>query len=297
MLDSIKIKLQYWLPKLALTRLTGWGADKKAGWLTKLVVKAFARYYRVQMQEAQNPDLASYATFNEFFVRPLRDGARPIVAEPHVLTLPADGAISQLGAIRDDQIFQAKGHNYTLEALLAGNYLLAETFRNGLFATTYLAPSDYHRVHMPCDGVLREMIYVPGDLFSVNPLTAANVPNLFARNERVICVFDTAFGPMVQILVGATIVGSIETVWAGTVTPPREGIIRRWTYPAEGMEGAIQLVKGEEMGRFKLGSTVINLFTPGSVQFAPHLNNGTVTRMGQAFAEATAAPDATFEGN
>lgn len=297
MLDSIKIKLQYWLPKLALTRLAGWGADKKAGWLTKLVVKAFARYYRVQMQEAQNPDLASYATFNEFFVRPLRDGARPIVAEPHVLTLPADGAISQLGAIRDDQIFQAKGHNYTLEALLAGNYLLAEPFRNGLFATTYLAPSDYHRVHMPCDGVLREMIYVPGDLFSVNPLTAANVPNLFARNERVICVFDTAFGPMVQILVGATIVGSIETVWAGTVTPPREGIIRRWTYPAEGMEGAIQLVKGEEMGRFKIGSTVINLFTPGSVQFAPHLNNGTVTRMGQAFAEATAAPDATFEGN
>nr|WP_233169522.1 archaetidylserine decarboxylase [Serratia sp. ASV30] len=296
-MDSIKIKLQYWLPKLALTRLAGWGADKKAGWLTKLVVKAFARYYRVQMQEAQNPDLASYATFNEFFVRPLRDGARPIVAEPHVLTLPADGAISQLGAIRDDQIFQAKGHNYTLEALLAGNYLLAEPFRNGLFATTYLAPSDYHRVHMPCDGVLREMIYVPGDLFSVNPLTAANVPNLFARNERVICVFDTAFGPMVQILVGATIVGSIETVWAGTVTPPREGIIRRWTYPAEGMEGAIQLVKGEEMGRFKLGSTVINLFTPGSVQFAPHLNNGTVTRMGQAFAEATAAPDATFEGN
>ena len=294
MLDSIKIKLQYWLPKLALTRLAGWGADKKAGWLTTLVVKAFARYYRVQMQEAQNPDLASYTTFNEFFVRPLRDGARPIVAEPYVLALPADGAISQLGAIRDDQIFQAKGHNYTLEALLAGNYLLAEPFRNGLFATTYLAPSDYHRVHMPCDGVLREMIYVPGDLFSVNPLTAANVPNLFARNERVICVFDTAFGPMVQILVGATIVGSIETVWAGTVTPPREGIIRRWTYPAEGMEGAIQLVKGEEMGRFKLGSTVINLFTPASVQFAPHLNNGTVTRMGQAFAETAAAPDATF---
>ncbi|KAG4077707.1 hypothetical protein HA402_006147 [Bradysia odoriphaga] len=159
------------------------------------------------MQEAQNPDLASYATFNAFFVRPLRDGARPIVAESHVLALPADGAISQLGEIRDDQIFQAKGHNYTLEALLAGNYLLAEPFRNGLFATTYLAPSDYHRVHMPCDGVLREMIYVPGDLFSVNPLTAANVPNLFARNERVICVFDTAFGPMVQILVGATIGG------------------------------------------------------------------------------------------
>lgn len=294
MLDSIKIKLQYWLPKLALTRLAGWGAEKKAGRLTHWVVKAFARYYRVEMQEAQNPDLASYATFNDFFVRPLREGARPIVAEPHIVTLPADGAISQLGPIRDDQIFQAKGHHYTLEALLAGNYLLAEHFRNGLFATTYLAPRDYHRVHMPCDGVLREMIYVPGDLFSVNPLTAANVPNLFARNERVICVFDTAFGPMVQILVGATIVGSIETVWAGTVTPPREGIIKRWVYPAEGVEGAIQLAKGDEMGRFKLGSTVINLFTPGSVQWVPQLNSGTITRMGQAFAEAVTAPDATL---
>lgn len=294
MLESLKIKLQYWLPKLALTRLAGWGAEKEAGWLTQQVVKLFARYYRVDMQEAQNPDLNSYATFNDFFVRPLRDDARPILAETDVLTLPADGAISQLGPILDDQIFQAKGHHYGLEALLAGNYLLAELFRNGLFATTYLAPRDYHRVHMPCDGTLREMIYVPGDLFSVNPLTAANVPNLFARNERVICMFDTAVGPMVQILVGATIVGSIETVWAGTVTPPREGIIKRWTYPAEGMEGAISLFKGDEMGRFKLGSTVINLFTAGSVEFAPHLNNGTVTRMGQAFAHIVSMPDANI---
>ncbi|MHC5177628.1 phosphatidylserine decarboxylase [Serratia sp. JUb9] len=292
MLDSIKIKLQYWLPKLALTRLAGWGADKEAGWLTQQVVKLFARYYRVDMQEAQNPDLTSYATFNEFFVRPLRDGARPVVSEANVLALPADGAISQLGLIRDDQIFQAKGHHYSLEALLAGNYQLTDTFRNGLFATTYLAPRDYHRVHMPCDGVLREMIYVPGDLFSVNPLTAANVPNLFARNERVICVFDTAFGPMAQILVGATIVGSIETVWAGTVTPPREGIIKRWTYPAAGEDDAITLAKGAEMGRFKLGSTVINLFTANSVHFEPRLNNGTVTRMGEAFAEAATARDA-----
>ncbi|HEI8954652.1 TPA: phosphatidylserine decarboxylase [Serratia liquefaciens] len=289
MLDSIKIKLQYWLPKLALTRLAGWGADKQAGWLTQLVLKGFARYYRVNMQESQHPELSAYASFNEFFVRPLRDGARPIISDANWLALPADGAISQLGQIHGDQIFQAKGHNYSLEALLAGNYVLAEPFRNGLFATTYLAPRDYHRVHMPCNGVLREMIYVPGDLFSVNPLTAANVPNLFARNERVICVFDTAVGPMVQILVGATIVGSIETVWAGTVTPPREGIIKRWTYPEEGAEGAIVLEKGEEMGRFKLGSTVINLFTPGSVQFAPQLNNGTVTRMGEAFAEIPAA--------
>lgn len=293
MFDRLKVPLQYYLPKMALTRLAGWGAEKKAGWLTQLVIKAFSRYYRVAMQEAKNPDLASYATFNDFFIRPLRDDARPIVPNAQMLVLPADGKISQLGTIDDDQLFQAKGHMYSLQALLAGNPLLTESFRHGLFATTYLAPSDYHRVHMPCDGVLREMIYVPGDLFSVNPLTAANVPNLFARNERVICIFDTAQGQMAQILVGATIVGSIETVWAGAVTPPREGIIKCWAYPAAGMEGAIQLVKGEEMGRFKLGSTVINLFTSGSVQFVPQLGSGTLTRMGQAFAETVVAVDAT----
>lgn len=288
-LDNIKIKLQYWLPKQALTRLAGWGARKQGGWLTQLIVKIFARYYRVDMQTAQNPDLASYVTFNDFFVRPLREGARPIIGDINWLALPADGTISQLGTIRDDLIVQAKGHHYSLEALLAGNAMLVKPFRNALFATTYLAPRDYHRVHMPCAGVLRKMIYVPGDLFSVNPLTATHVPNLFARNERVICVFDTVIGPIVQILIGAAIVGSIETIWAGTVTPPREGIIKRWTYPAIGEVGAIALRKGAEMGSFKLGSTVINLFTAGSVQFAPQLNNGSVTRMGEAFAKILAA--------
>lgn len=286
MLDSIKIRLQYLLPKLGLTRLAGWGADKQGGWLTQLVIKAFARYYHVDMKEAQDPEFSAYRSFNEFFVRPLRAGVRPVVAEENLLAQPADGAISQLGAIHDGQILQAKGHNYTLEALLAGNYMLAAEFQNGHFVTTYLAPRDYHRVHMPCDGALREMIYVPGDLFSVNPLTAANVPNLFARNERVICIFDTAFGPMAQILVGATIVGSIETVWAGTITPPREGVIRRWTYPQAGAEGAVVLEKGQEMGRFKLGSTVINLFAEGKVYLAPQLNSGSVTRMGEVLAEA-----------
>jgi phosphatidylserine decarboxylase len=284
-LDSLKIKLQYLLPKQGLTRLAGWGADKQNGWLVQLVIKAFARYYNVDMKEAQDPAFSAYRSFNEFFVRPLREGVRPVVAEESLLAQPADGAISQLGAIHHGQILQAKGHNYTLEALLAGNYMLAAEFQNGHFITTYLAPRDYHRVHMPCTGVLREMIYVPGDLFSVNPLTAANVPNLFARNERVICIFDTAFGPMAQILVGATIVGSIETVWAGTVTPPREGVIRRWTYPQAGDEGAVILEKGQEMGRFKLGSTVINLFAEGRVHLAPQLNSGSVTRVGQVLAE------------
>ncbi len=285
MLDSIKIRLQYLLPKQGLTRLAGWGADKQGGWLTQLVIKAFARFYKVDMKEAQDPEFSAYRTFNEFFVRPLRDGVRPITAEENCLAQPADGAISQLGMIHDGQILQAKGHHYSLEALLAGNYLLAAEFQNGQFVTTYLAPSDYHRVHMPCHGVLREMIYVPGDLFSVNPLTAANVPNLFARNERVICIFDTEFGPMAQILVGATIVGSIKTVWAGTITPPREGVIRRWTYPQAGTDGAVVLEKGQEMGRFKLGSTVINLFAEGKVHLAPQLNSGSITRMGEVLAE------------
>nr|WP_268991524.1 archaetidylserine decarboxylase [Limnobaculum eriocheiris] len=284
-MDRIKVQLQYLLPKQGLTQLAGWGASKQAGWLTRLVVKGFAKYYRVDMQEAQQPDPESYATFNDFFVRPLKEGARPIVEGERQLALPADGAISQLGPITEGKLLQAKGHDYTLEALLACNMSMVEKFRNGQFATIYLSPRDYHRVHMPCNGVLHEMLYVPGDLFSVNPLTAENVPNLFARNERVICLFDTDFGPMVQILVGATIVGSIETVWAGTITPPRQGVLQRWTYPIEG-EGAVILKKGDEMGRFKLGSTVINLFTENSITFSPALQCKTPTRMGELFAEA-----------
>ncbi|SFN34226.1 archaetidylserine decarboxylase [Xenorhabdus japonica] len=286
MLDNFKIRLQYLLPKQCITNLAGWFANKKAGWLTQLVIKAFAKAYKVDMNEAKDPLFTAYSTFNEFFVRSLKEDIRPIVNEVHQLALPADGTVSQLGAIREDQIIQAKGHYYTIEALLAGQYQLAEQFRNGQFITTYLSPKDYHRVHMPCDGVLKEMIYVPGDLFSVNPLTAANVPNLFARNERVICLFETAFGPMVQILVGATIVGSIETVWSGCVTPPREGIIKRWTYPTEGQEGVVFLKKGEEMGRFKLGSTVINLFAANQISFANNLYSGSQTRMGTMMAQA-----------
>ena len=294
MLNDLKLSLQYILPKLWLTRLAGWGASKRAGWLTKLVIDLFVKYYKVDMKEAQKPDTAAYRTFNDFFVRPLRDDVRPLNTDPNVLVMPADGVISQLGAIENDKILQAKGHDYSLEALLAGNYQMADLFRNGSFATTYLSPRDYHRVHMPCNGILRVMIYVPGDLFSVNHLTAQNVPNLFARNERVICLFDTEFGPMAQILVGATIVGSIETVWSGTVTPPREGIIKRWTWPAGDNEGSIALLKGQEMGRFKQGSTVSNLFAPGQVKLVDTLQSLSVTKIGQPLAtavEATAAAE------
>ncbi|EFB72456.1 Phosphatidylserine decarboxylase proenzyme [Providencia rustigianii] len=289
MLDKIKIRLQFLLPKQGLTQLAGWFASRNVGIVTQWAIKLFAKAYKVNMNEAQKSELTAYSTFNDFFIRALKDGARPIVEPEHQLAQPADGAVSQLGPIEDNLIFQAKGHNYTVEALLAGQYQLAEKFRGGDFITTYLSPSDYHRVHMPCDGLLTEMIYVPGDLFSVNPLTAANVPNLFARNERLICVFDTPFGTMVQILVGATIVGSIETIWTGCVNPQREGVIKRWTYPEQHSEGAIFLKKGEEMGLFKLGSTVINLFEPNKIRFNSSLIPGYATRMGELLAESTEA--------
>ncbi|RAU31941.1 phosphatidylserine decarboxylase [Pantoea sp. RIT413] len=286
MFDRFKLGLNHILPKKALTELAGWGASRRGGWLTKAVIDAFVWFYKVDMAEASKPHTGSYRTFNDFFVRPLKEGARPVDPDASLLALPCDGAISQLGRITGDQIFQAKGHYYTLQALLAGNDELAEKFIDGEFVTTYLAPRDYHRVHMPCNGILREMIYVPGDLYSVNPLTARNIPNLFARNERVICVFDTDHGPMVQILVGATIVGSIETVWAGTVTPPREGVIKRWRYPSAEHDGAVVLLKGQEMGRFKLGSTVINLFAPDRVKLAESLETESKTRLGQPLAIA-----------
>ena len=286
MFDRFKLGLNHILPKKALTELAGWGASRRGGWLTKAVIDAFVWFYKVDMAEASKPHTGSYRTFNDFFVRPLKEGARPVDPDASLLALPCDGAISQLGRITGDQIFQAKGHYYTLQALLAGNDELAEKFIDGEFVTTYLAPRDYHRVHMPCNGILREMIYVPGDLYSVNPLTARNIPNLFARNERVICVFDTDHGPMVQILVGATIVGSIETVWAGTVTPPREGVIKRWRYPSAEHDGAVVLLKGQEMGRFKLGSTVINLFAPDRIKLAESLEAESKTRLGQPLAIA-----------
>lgn len=285
MLDKIKIRLQYMLPKQGLTQFAGWFARKNAGFVTQWAIKLFAKVYKVDMNEAQKSEFTAYATFNDFFVRPLKAEVRPIVAENHQLAQPADGSVSQLGPIQDDQIFQAKGHSYSVEALLAGNYQLADKFRGGEFITTYLSPRDYHRVHMPCDGLLSEMIYVPGDLFSVTPLTAANVPNLFARNERLICVFKTEMGLMVQILVGATIVGSIETVWSGYVNDQREGVIKRWTYPEQLDENAVFLKKGEEMGRFKLGSTVVNLFEPNTIRFNSSLIPGYATRMGELLAE------------
>ncbi|EDL50726.1 phosphatidylserine decarboxylase, partial [Vibrio mediterranei AK1] len=262
-MDKIKVGLQYWIPQHGLTRLVGKLASAKAGGLTTAIIRWFIKQYNVNMDEALHADPAHFKTFNEFFVRELKPGMRPIAEGETVISHPADACVSQFGPITDGKLIQAKNHDYTAQELLGGNADLAAEFAEGEFATLYLSPRDYHRVHMPCDGTLRQMIYVPGDLFSVNPLTAENVPNLFARNERVVCIFDTEFGPMAQVLVGATIVGSIELIWAGTVTPPRGNTVYTWDYPAEG-DKSVVLKKGEEMGRFKLGSTVINLFAKDS---------------------------------
>ena len=279
MSDRLAVLPQYLIPKQALTALAGKLASAEAGALTTSVIRWFVGRYNVNMAEAANPDIASYKSFNEFFTRPLAEGARPL-AEADFLC-PVDGAISQFGAIERDQIFQAKGHSYSTTALVGGDRKLAEQFENGSFATLYLSPRDYHRIHMPCAGKLTRMIYVPGALFSVNPTTARGVPGLFARNERVVCVFESEFGPFVLTLVGATIVGSMATVWHGTVNPPRPGVVREWRYDAGGNAAAVHLQKGQEMGRFLLGSTVVMLFPKNSLAFNPEWSPTRAIRMGE----------------
>ncbi|TCI04648.1 phosphatidylserine decarboxylase [Corallincola luteus] len=283
MLDKLKVALQYCFPQHGLSRLVGWIAAAEAGKVTTAFIRWFIGKYQVNMSEALESAPEAYSSFNQFFTRPLKEGVRPLDENSHSLVHPVDGTVSQLGPIEEGRIFQAKGFHYTSTALLGGDPTTAEPFNQGDFATIYLAPRDYHRMHMPLDGTLKEMIYVPGKLFSVNPLTAENVPELFARNERVVAIFDTEIGPMAMVLVGATIVASIETVWAGTVTPPAGKQVFRWTYPAEGNE-AVKLKRGEEMGRFKLGSTVVMLFGKDAINFNPELENGVVTRMGEAMA-------------
>ncbi|MDP3537546.1 MAG: archaetidylserine decarboxylase [Azonexus sp.] len=285
MSDRLAVLPQYLIPKQALTILAGKLASKEAGSLTTSVIRWFVGRYNVNMAEAANPDIASYKSFNEFFTRPLKDGARP-QAEADFIS-PVDGAISQFGPIERDQIFQAKGHSYSTTALVGGDRELAAHFQDGSFATLYLSPRDYHRIHMPCDGKLTRMIYVPGALFSVNPTTARGVPGLFARNERVVCVFESEFGPFVLTLVGATIVGSMATVWHGMVNPPRPGVVREWRYDGN---AAVNLKKGEEMGRFLLGSTVVMLFPKNTLAFNPDWTPTRAIRMGENMGQKPALP-------
>jgi phosphatidylserine decarboxylase len=279
-LDKIKVAAQYCFPQHGLSRLVGKLAQAEAGKLSHWVIKKFINRYQVDMNDAVHSEPSAYSSFNAFFTRPLKPGARPIVDGDNNLAHPVDGAVSQLGPIQHGQLIQAKGHDYSARELLGGDKALAEEFSDGDFATIYLAPKDYHRIHMPCKGKLRKMVYVPGQLFSVNPLTAANVPNLFARNERVVAIFDTEFGPMAMVLVGATIVASIETIWSGTVTPPGGKQVFTWDY----QDQEISLDKGAEMGRFKLGSTVVMLFAKDAIEFEQSLAPTVPTVMGTHFA-------------
>jgi phosphatidylserine decarboxylase len=260
--DRIKVLPQYVLPKQALTSLAGRVAGAKGGAMTTRLIRWFVGKYGVNMAEAENADIESYSSFNEFFTRPLRSGVRPLADADFVS--PVDGAISQFGTIDEHEILQAKGHKFTTAQLVGGDENLAAQFAHGSFANLYLSPKDYHRIHMPCDGRLTRMIYVPGALFSVNPTTARGVPGLFARNERVVCVFESEqHGPFVMVLVGATIVGSMATVWHGVVNPPRLPQLCEWSYADQ----QVVLRKGEEMGRFLLGSTVVMLFKKDTIAF------------------------------
>ena len=276
MSDRTAVLPQYLVPKQALTRFAGWVAGRERGVLTTWIIRRFVARYGVDMSEAVQSDITTYKSFNAFFTRAIRPEVRPLANAD--LVCPVDGAISQFGAIEGDQIFQAKGHAYSTTALIGGDAELAAQFAHGSFATLYLSPKDYHRIHMPCDGRLLQMIHVPGQLFSVNPLTARGVPGLFARNERVVCVFDSAQGPFVLVLVGATLVGSMQTVWHGVVNPPRGSQLRAWDYADQD----IRLSRGQEMGRFLLGSTVVLLFAPPRVAFAPDWAAGRDVRLGQA---------------
>lgn len=279
MKDRLFILSQYLLPHHLLSRLIGCAAECRAGWFKNRLIGWFSKQYQVNMSEAQVEDLNAFAHFNDFFTRALKEGARPLDNTPNAILCPADGAVSQLGKIEQGRVFQAKGHSYSVIELLGGDSQRAAAFMGGDFATIYLSPKDYHRVHMPLTGTLREMIYVPGRLFSVNQTTAENVPELFARNERVVCLFDTERGPMAVVLVGAMIVASIETVWAGLVTPPKRAL-KTFRYD-EAARAPITLEKGAEMGRFKLGSTAIVLFGPEQVQWAETLEANSPVQMGQ----------------
>jgi len=281
MAEGLFVALQHLIPKRALTEMMGALARSQGGAMTTGVIRWFVGRYGVDMSEAANPDVTAYASFNDFFTRALKPEARPMSSADWLC--PVDGAISQVGPIAGDQLFQAKGHHYSTRALVGGDAKLAAQFQDGSFATLYLSPRDYHRIHMPCAGRLTRMLHVPGDLYSVSPVTARGVPGLFARNERVVCVFDTEYGPFVLVLVGATIVGSMATVWHGVVNPPRPGVVREWRYTDQ----PVELARGAEMGRFLLGSTVVMLW-PRMAQplaFNPQWTPGGAIRMGGVMAQ------------
>lgn len=279
--DRLFVLMQHGLPKQALTRFAEFVANSRAPW-TRGIIPWFIRKYGVDMREAAEPDPAHYACFNDFFTRALRDGARPLADAPFVS--PVDGAVIDSVKLHGDTIMQAKGHAYSARALVGGDAALAALFEGGDAISIYLSPKDYHRIHMPCSGRLVRMIHVPGSLYSVNPATVAGVPGLFARNERAVCLFESDFGPFVLTLVGAMVVGSMQTVWHGLINPPRTGTLREWRYD----DRDIRLARGEEMGRFLLGSTVVMLFPEKALRARADWLPGRPVRMGEAMADTLA---------
>jgi phosphatidylserine decarboxylase len=277
-MDTLFILFQHLVPQHLLSRCTGALARlRHPEWLKNWLIRQFIQRFGVNMSEAAEPDPTRYACFNDFFTRPLRDGARPLAAAD--ILCPADGAISQVGEIANGLLFQAKGRFFSAEDLLGGDAAHAAQFERGQFATIYLSPKDYHRLHMPVAGRLTATCYIPGQLFSVNGVTAENVDRLFARNERLVCYFETARGPMAMVLVGAMVVAGIETVWAGQVAPPPK---RPVTVDYLNLSVPVELAQGDEMGRFMLGSTVILLFPEGVMSFDERYLAGAATRMGES---------------
>jgi len=278
--DQLATLPQYLLPQHLLSRAMHWLTRRQAGPLKDAVVKRFVRAFEVDMQQALQPDPTRYASFNQFFTRALRPDARPICDHSDAIASPVDGTVSQLGSIDHGRLFQAKGHDFGLSDLLGGDDQDSATYQDGSFATLYLSPSDYHRIHIPADATLRRMIYIPGRLFAVKPSTVRTVPGLFARNERVVCLFDSGAGPMAVIMVGAIFVGSIETVWSGELTPASDRSLKHWNYTGD----APTFRKGEEIGRFNMGSTVILLFAHQRCRWDAGLAPGSTVRMGQQIA-------------
>lgn len=279
MKDKLFIILQYILPQHALSALMHRIARCTKPWFKHFLITQFIKLFQVNMAEANEPNPGEYESFNAFFTRRLNDHARTLESDPSNIACPVDGCISQIGDIHNGQLFQAKGKHFNLSALLGGDTKTSD-FEDGLFTTIYLSPKDYHRIHFPTDGTLTKMLHIPGDLFSVNPTTAENIDELFARNERVVAFFDTPAGPMAMVMVGAIFVSSIETVWHGEVTPPRHNQVRSWTYKPE--ENTFS--KNDEMARFNMGSTIVLLYGKDNIAWAEDLAAGQTVRHGQVIA-------------
>lgn len=278
-MDTLFITLQYILPQHLLSRLVGYFASSEITWLKNALISTFISQYNVDMTQAVHENADDYRSFNEFFTRPLKEGVRPLADSDTYILNPADGTISQLGKIENGRIFQAKGQSYSANELLGGNQTLADKFVDGQFATIYLSPRDYHRMHMPIAGKLISTHYIPGDLFSVNQTTAENVPRLFSRNERLVTIFDTELGEVAVVMVGAMIVAGIETVWGGGG--------REQARDLHEFDPAVSLQAGDEMGRFYLGSTVVLLFQKDVISWNEELSAGTAVQMGQSLAIRT----------